>query len=480
MSLTKVSFSMITGAYANVLDYGADATGTNDSSSAFTTAIATGNPVYVPPGTYLCNITITTSGATLIGAGREKTIIQNFSNNPVITISSASNSLRGVRLEGIYFSNRNTITYPNAIGLLIDGSVGANENDYHQFLDLTFFEFQNGVLINGRSIWNRWIRCSFLTSLVDGFVSNTTDNQASQYFEVCRWANNTRYGLFVNHTFASFLLDGWTFINCDYENNLSVPVRITGTYGIQNWTFIGCYSEENASGIIHGSTTPPKSGFLFLDSPYAYGLQFNNCTFAGNTAPTADPDYYIYVSGSTTNVMGSIDLCRFDTAVTYSIFWPQGVTIGRNQNYTYSITNTLGSVAFVEQVTSTAWTPTLSFSGTSTGITYSNQIGRWTIVGNTVFFECYLSLTSKGSATGSVQINGLPFSSSNVTNLTPVVQVSVDGVTLGSYSEINGYIAPNTAVITVAGLVNGVRTDLTNAQLGNYTNFRITGQYQIT
>jgi hypothetical protein len=480
MSLTKVSFSMITGAYANVLDYGADATGTINSSAAFTAAIATGNPVYVPPGTYLCNITITTSGATLIGAGREKTILKNFSDNPVITISNALNSLRGVRLEGIYFANRNKVTYPNANGLLIDGAIGANENDFHQFLDLTFFEFNYGVLITGRSIWNRWIRCAFLTSLIDGFVSDSDDNQALQYFETCRWANNGRYGLFVNHTFSQFLLDGWTFINCNWENNLSVPVRITGTLGIQNWSFIGCYSEENASAIAPGSTSPVKSGFLFLDSPFAFGLDFKNCSFLGNTAPTADPDYYIYVSGATTNVMGSVDLCRFDSAAIYSIFWPQGVTIGRNQNYTYSITNSLGSVALVEQVNSIAWIPTLSFSGVSTGITYSNQIGRWTIVGNTVFFEGYLSITSKGSATGSVQISGLPFSASNVTNLSPVSQVSLSDVTLGSYSEICGLIAANTAVITVTGLVNGVRTNLTNTELGNSTNFRITGQYQIT
>lgn len=55
MSLTKVSFSMITGALANVLDYGADITGTSDSSAAFTLAFATGQMVYAPAGTYRLN-----------------------------------------------------------------------------------------------------------------------------------------------------------------------------------------------------------------------------------------------------------------------------------------------------------------------------------------------------------------------------------------------------------------------------------------
>ncbi len=53
MNLTKVSYSMITGAPANVLDYGADPTGIASSQSAFEAALATGNSVYIPKGTYL-------------------------------------------------------------------------------------------------------------------------------------------------------------------------------------------------------------------------------------------------------------------------------------------------------------------------------------------------------------------------------------------------------------------------------------------
>ena len=53
MSLTKVSYSMINGAVANVLDYGADPTGATSSQAAFVAAFATGNAIYVPKGTYL-------------------------------------------------------------------------------------------------------------------------------------------------------------------------------------------------------------------------------------------------------------------------------------------------------------------------------------------------------------------------------------------------------------------------------------------
>lgn len=52
MSLTKVSYSMIQGAPANVLDYGADPTGTSDSAAAIRAAAKTGRKLYFPAGTY--------------------------------------------------------------------------------------------------------------------------------------------------------------------------------------------------------------------------------------------------------------------------------------------------------------------------------------------------------------------------------------------------------------------------------------------
>lgn len=60
MSLTKVSFSMIDGFVANVIDYGADPTGVADSAAAIQDAIDSGLPVWFPPdSTFLTNSTLT-------------------------------------------------------------------------------------------------------------------------------------------------------------------------------------------------------------------------------------------------------------------------------------------------------------------------------------------------------------------------------------------------------------------------------------
>lgn len=59
MSLTKVSYSMIDGAPANVLDFGADPTGILDCSAAFLLANAVGSGLVIPSGSYFVNTNTT-------------------------------------------------------------------------------------------------------------------------------------------------------------------------------------------------------------------------------------------------------------------------------------------------------------------------------------------------------------------------------------------------------------------------------------
>jgi hypothetical protein len=67
MSLTKVSYSMITGAPVNVLDYGADPTGAVDSQPAIQAAIDAGAiDIVIPAGTYRVNSNITITAASAV------------------------------------------------------------------------------------------------------------------------------------------------------------------------------------------------------------------------------------------------------------------------------------------------------------------------------------------------------------------------------------------------------------------------------
>lgn len=77
MSLTKATYSMINGASANVLDYGADPTGVADSTAAIQAAIDAAATVYIPVGTYLISSSLKLhSNITIQGESKNATIIK--------------------------------------------------------------------------------------------------------------------------------------------------------------------------------------------------------------------------------------------------------------------------------------------------------------------------------------------------------------------------------------------------------------------
>ena len=57
-----------------------------------------------------------------------------------------------------------------------------------------------------------------------------------------------------------------------------------------------------------------------------------------------------------------------------------------------------------------------TFGGSATGIAYNRTVGIYTKIGDLVFVQGYVSLTSKGSQTGNAALTGLPFTSSSATN----------------------------------------------------------------
>lgn len=77
MSLTKASYSMIDGAPANVLDFGAVGDGTTNDTAAIQNAINASSAVYFPSGTYLSDTVTLNQNSFLFGDGSSTIIKQN-------------------------------------------------------------------------------------------------------------------------------------------------------------------------------------------------------------------------------------------------------------------------------------------------------------------------------------------------------------------------------------------------------------------
>lgn len=89
MSLTKVSYSMITGAAVNVLDYGVLGDGTTNNTTTLAAALAavpTNGILYFPAGVYCGYLLVWRGDITIMGAGSASTILKLPNSCPEITV----------------------------------------------------------------------------------------------------------------------------------------------------------------------------------------------------------------------------------------------------------------------------------------------------------------------------------------------------------------------------------------------------------
>jgi hypothetical protein len=136
----------------------------------------------------------------------------------------------------------------------------------------------------------------------------------------------------------------------------------------------------------------------------------------------------------------------------------------------------LGAVATETYVTGT-FTPTIAGTTLAGSGTYAGngQIGRYTRIGNRVFFQIYLEWTAH-TGTGNIQINGLPITSANNTNAFSAVSVYLGSI---SFTDvfIQAYIGPNATTVTLSeSTTGGAVTGITMDTAGNIT---VSGHYEV-
>ena len=190
-------------------------------------------------------------------------------------------------------------------------------------------------------------------------------------------------------------------------------------------------------------------------------------------AGSDDVVYFRDVTITEIGCLASFSAERYDTSTNKLYDLSDNAFVGTGT----SVTLTGREVPVYETGT---WTPSITFGGGSTGITYTTQEGFYTRIGDTVWVSAYVLLSSKGSDTGTALVNGLPFTASNSA-------ASSQSLTVGNAANAASLTSAITAYVTDNGTtINLVDWGATGSAVLDDTNFAattalsITGTYQIS
>ena len=201
-------------------------------------------------------------------------------------------------------------------------------------------------------------------------------------------------------------------------------------------------------------------------------LSFNTAsgkdiTFGDNLGAALDfvEGANVYLRFNTTNGSEQIEVGKLATFSNGIAF--QSATEG---------SGTTGEAFTLNRYETGTFTPTLSFGGASTGITYDYKEGAYTRIGNICHVAIHINLSSKGTSTGAAKIEGLPFPGANKLPSTGIES----NLTFPYNSDLSAgeYIAAFVTQLTDKIQLREVSgADRTNANFTDNSAFRLCGSY---
>lgn len=191
----------------------------------------------------------------------------------------------------------------------------------------------------------------------------------------------------------------------------------------------------------------------------------------------------------TLNVGNTTVLTANGTGITYVPTSNLNINIGSTANLTLGnvtatsvITNGIkfpatqvasGDANTLDDYEEGTWTAGVAFGGASVGITYSNQGGGYTKIGNLVVCTCLITLTNKGSSSGAATITGLPFSS------LPFGAINFAQVSAMTFADVPfGYTSGTTITLQETTNAGGL-SNLDNTNFANNTQLIFNAVFRV-
>jgi hypothetical protein len=433
--------------------YGLALDGVTDDSAALQAALNSGAKVLWGMAGQVCycasGINIP-AGVTLQGFGfvnaTPPTVVGFellFANSvpTCVTISSTAGNT-GAGLRGVVINRAGGTPPGGSIGLLAQHSYATILEDiasYNHAVPVYVNGTSSGIAISPNRIYTG--------GATDAHV--VIENLPEVRFNQSRLGTNGTFDVSCN-AYVRFKGDSWntvTFANCQFNQGNTGGHNTVGTW----FDYVSCTSTnqivqisdcycESASYAVQTDAASTHIHKLFLVNAYfAKGLDatefFNlnaattvenfymtNCEVGGTFTFAPTPAFHdVLVSNtrfgppvSVTGVSGSrcsFSGCGFSNNLTVAGVFAHALFSGELGG---TLTNSSTSPIELDFPGSgqdwTSYTPTLSFGGGNTGITYSIQSGRYKVLGGGLcVVEVQLNLSSKGSSTGTAKLEGLPF-----------------------------------------------------------------------
>ena len=213
--------------------------------------------------------------------------------------------------------------------------------------------------------------------------------------------------------------------------------------------------------------------FRFTNGSHIIGLICSDGN-TGNTAIGSLSNHQLQLWANTTHVAsvnpsGNVDIVNGNLVMSTS---GKGIDFSAHSNAAGMTSELLNDY---EEGT---WTPTFTFSGGNTGVTYSSQLGWYTKVGRVVHAYARIQLTSKGSSSGNGRIDGFPFATSSTGYFMGPASVYYDKIT--AVNGIVTYMDNNATSIVLREVSDaGANTALTDGDFANDSQIHLQVTYII-
>ena len=336
MSLTKTSYSMINGAPANVLDFGAKGDGINDDTAAIQAALNASGIVYLPKGVYAISSAITLPGdVVLYGEGPLQVSIKATTASATLQNTS---SHYWIQLSGFTFDGNNVATTGISLGIP-NGGAGTSAFDTFQNVNVTNCT-GDGLVLNALQ-YSLIFNCVISNCLGHGIRANeiltttfsdisifgcvygilldyANSNDSSQVYlnriDFTDPVSNGQWFLVINGGYE-IVINECTFENTTVLSNPPVIINntntnlITGNIFFTDCTWLGLPHAQTLILIYQATrifftrcrAIRPSSGYYILNNSSGTNVVLNDC-FAGN-GYTDFPTYYWTDGGFTTGTV---------------------------------------------------------------------------------------------------------------------------------------------------------------------------------